>query len=172
MHHLTCSAMGMSYNMLLCCLPWTAWWCVQVHKLIFMAPQSEIDAVRSDIEGQLSGIAAVTTALSGMLEVRVTQGEGWGWGSAWGGGIFPKRCVPLDKSCDSPTISCQSLSSCSASSMLLAVRLLVRCALQRLDAAVRTQVLPSLAQEIHLQMFADLPFARGALARVMGCPGC
>jgi hypothetical protein len=34
-----------------------------------MAPQAEIDAVRSDIERQLSGIAAVTTALSGMLEV-------------------------------------------------------------------------------------------------------
>lgn len=55
---------------------------VEVHKLIFMAPQSAIDAVRSDIEGQLDGIAAVTTALSGMLEVLPlgsSKGEGVSW---------------------------------------------------------------------------------------------
>jgi hypothetical protein len=40
-----------------------------VHKLIFMAPQATIDVMRPHIEQQLSGKAAVTTALSGMLEV-------------------------------------------------------------------------------------------------------
>lgn len=43
---------------------------LQVHKLIFMAPQPVIVAVRPDIEAQLSSVASVTTALSGMLEVR------------------------------------------------------------------------------------------------------
>lgn len=55
---------------------------MQVHKLIFMAPQPEIDAVRADIEAQLSGIAAVTTALSGMLEVLplgASKGDGVSW---------------------------------------------------------------------------------------------
>lgn len=47
-----------------------------------MAPQPEIDAVRGDIESQLNGIAAVTTALSGMLEVLplgASKGDGVSW---------------------------------------------------------------------------------------------
>jgi hypothetical protein len=57
-----------------------------------MAPQADIDAVRSDIERQLSGIAAVTTALSGMLEVRPPRGGMPGGGMPGGGGCSPSVC--------------------------------------------------------------------------------
>jgi hypothetical protein len=42
---------------------------VEAQKLIFMAPQPVIDAVRPGIEAALEGRASCTTALSGMLEV-------------------------------------------------------------------------------------------------------
>lgn len=50
---------------------------IDVHKLIFMAPQPVLDAARPGIEAALAGQASITTALSGMLEVRrVGAGRG------------------------------------------------------------------------------------------------
>jgi hypothetical protein len=40
-----------------------------IQKLILMAPQPRIEAVRPEVEVLLAGRAATTTALPGMLEV-------------------------------------------------------------------------------------------------------
>eukprot|EP00879_Flechtneria_rotunda_P009407 GHRR01009849.1.p1 GENE.GHRR01009849.1~~GHRR01009849.1.p1 ORF type:complete len:357 (+),score=113.98 GHRR01009849.1:259-1329(+) len=55
---------------------------IEVHKLIFMAPQSTIDVVRPAIEAELAGQASITTALSGMLEV-LPLGASKGAGVQW-----------------------------------------------------------------------------------------
>ncbi|KAF8061109.1 TOC34 [Scenedesmus sp. PABB004] len=54
----------------------------EVHKLIWLAPQHEIDAMRPAAEDALRGRATCTTALSGMLEV-LPLGASKGAGVAW-----------------------------------------------------------------------------------------
>ncbi|PNH03878.1 hypothetical protein TSOC_010023, partial [Tetrabaena socialis] len=55
---------------------------VEIHKMIFMAEQHEIDAMRPAVERLLGGRASLTTALSGMLEVLplgASKGSGLSW---------------------------------------------------------------------------------------------
>ncbi|KAG2497861.1 hypothetical protein HYH03_004127 [Edaphochlamys debaryana] len=54
----------------------------EMHKMIFMADQSKIDALRPHAEALLGGRASLTTALTGMLEVLplgASKGEGLRW---------------------------------------------------------------------------------------------
>lgn len=55
---------------------------IPVHKMIFMADQDRIDALRPRAEQLLAGRASLTTALSGMLEVLplgTSKGSGLSW---------------------------------------------------------------------------------------------
>ncbi|KAG2443542.1 hypothetical protein HXX76_001894 [Chlamydomonas incerta] len=59
---------------------------VPVHKMIFMADQDRIDALRPAVEALLAGRASLTTALTGMLEVLplgCSKGAGLSWLLEW-----------------------------------------------------------------------------------------
>eukprot|EP00798_Chlamydomonas_sp_ICE-L_P006190 gene6190-2807_t len=55
---------------------------VPIHKMIFMASQEKIDALRPIAEAKLEGRASITVAIEGMLEV-LPSGASKGAGLAW-----------------------------------------------------------------------------------------
>jgi Cof subfamily protein (haloacid dehalogenase superfamily) len=68
-----------------------------IMKVIFMAPEETIIAIRSDAERTFSGRAALTTAIPGMLEV-LPSGASKGAGVEWllkRLGIDPERCMAI-----------------------------------------------------------------------------
>nr|ADF43173.1 HDH1m [Chlamydomonas reinhardtii] len=70
---------------------------VPVHKMIFMADQDRIDALRPAAEALLDGRASLTTALTGMLEVLPlggSKGAGLSWLLDWLG-VAPEQVLAL-----------------------------------------------------------------------------
>ncbi|KAG2437621.1 hypothetical protein HYH02_011260 [Chlamydomonas schloesseri] len=70
---------------------------IAVHKMIFMADQDSIDALRPAAETLLAGRASLTTALTGMLEVLplgCSKGTGVSWLLDWLG-VAPEHVLAL-----------------------------------------------------------------------------